>query len=239
MTNFLRSFVVCALIINCTVNVCMKAEEPSNRVDDKLKRYETANPAADLQTALSKRDMRFLAVRGFTLTVPGVDDYQTKYASRYPNRILEGTSEFVGDERGLRLQARARQYAAAYNTLLLKHILQEDSAGSGGSDSRIRETLANLRKLAASDPERDFRVAKENGDIHFLAMMGYSGFVPGVPEYDKKYSAIVKAKIIPGTTDAITSPEQDQLLEAVKAYAQKYNKLVLNYLAKNPQKPRR
>jgi hypothetical protein len=103
---------------------------------------------------------------------------------------------------------------------------------SPSSDSRNEDAAALrlLRRLARSEPETDFKLAKQKGEIYFWAMMGYAKVVPGVPEYDRKYAGRVKTKIIPGTTDAITSAEQDKLLDAVKLYAGKYNALVLDYL---------
>lgn len=92
--------------------------------ESKLRRYETADPNADLQVAIKKGDLRFLAIRGYTVIVPGVEDYKSKYASKYSYRILEGTSDVVNGPEDLRLQSVAQRYAEKYNRLLLKHILQ-------------------------------------------------------------------------------------------------------------------
>lgn len=106
------------------------------------------------------------------------------------------------------------------------------SSGSNSSESPSKnDTLANLRKLASSDPGKDFAAARANRDFRLLAMMGYAMTVPGVPDYKQKYSELVGVKLIRGTTDAITSSEQRRLQDAVQNYAEKYNKLVVNYLS--------
>jgi hypothetical protein len=108
---------------------------------------------------------------------------------------------------------------------------------SSASEPSDRDrSLTNLRAVAGSDPVKDFAAAKAKGDIRFLAMMGYARFVPGVPDYDQKYAKVVGVKIIPGTTDAIKSDEQRRLQDAVQSYAERYNKLVVEYLSKRKGK---
>jgi hypothetical protein len=111
---------------------CSSAKQPQDRLHmqqhtahsaRELKRYETADPNADLQAAIKKGDLRFLAIKGYTLTVPGVEDYKSKYANKYSYRILEGTSDVVNGPEDLRFQSIAQRYAEKYNRLLLKHIL--------------------------------------------------------------------------------------------------------------------
>lgn len=92
------------------------------------------------------------------------------------------------------------------------------------------ENFKELRKLAVADPVKDFEAAKKAGDLRFIGMMGYAMVVPGVPDYETRYSKRVGVKVVKGTTDAITSREQDRLQEAVRAYAEKYNELVINNL---------
>jgi hypothetical protein len=112
-----------------------------------------------------------------------------------------------------------------------------DSDRNDAARSRENATiLANLRKLAQSNPVKDFAAAKQNGDLRLLAVMGYARVVPGVPEYDKKYAKYIGVKVIPGTTDAITSPEQGRILDAVDSYAVKYNRLVIAYWVKHRPK---
>src|SRR5205823_8479137 len=96
--------------------------------------------------------------------------------------------------------------------------------------------LAQLKKLAKSDPAEDFAAAEKKGDITLFAIMGYAKVVPGVPEYDKKYAKYIGTKLIPGTTDAITSREQGKVLDDVQTYAEKYNKLVIAYFEKHRRK---
>jgi len=103
-------------------------------------------------------------------------------------------------------------------------------------EERDRYVLSHLGKYAHANPEKDFETARRKGDLRFVGMMGYGLSVPGVPDYEKTYAKSVGVKIIPGTTDAITSQKQSQLEEAVRLYAKRYNQLLLQYLAKHPQK---
>src|ERR1700731_2674050 len=119
------------------------------------------------------------------------------------------------------------------NVTMVAMIFSNRSHGEERGNSN--EEVANLRALAASDPKADFAAAKMKGDLRFLAMIGYSRFVPGVPDYDRKYSKVVGLRMIRGTTDAITSDEQRHLQDAVQSYAERYNKLVVDYLSKHKQ----
>lgn len=107
--------------------------------------------------------------------------------------------------------------------------VSSDSDNSISSDRS--QSLTDLKRLAASNPETDFAAARAAGDLRFLAMRGYALIVPGVPDYAHKYSKVVGVNVIRGTTDAITSDEQRRLQDAVQRYAERYNKLVLHHLA--------
>jgi hypothetical protein len=114
-------------------------------------------------------------------------------------------------------------------------ISSDSDNNTGAGHTPDRAVLARLRKLAQSDPVTDFAAAKRKGDRRFLAMIGYAKTVPGVPDYDTKYAKYAGTKIIPGTTDAILSKEQEKILDAVKEYAERYNKLVLDEVNKLPR----
>jgi hypothetical protein len=137
MTLLQRSVsLICAFGMSEVFTSCSVAKSPQNEVpmqrhtarsESQLKQYETANPDAEFQLAIKKGDFRFLAIRGYTLIVPGVEDYKSKYARKYSYRILQGTSDVVNGPEDLRLQAAAQRYAERYNRLLLKHILLPDA----------------------------------------------------------------------------------------------------------------
>jgi hypothetical protein len=123
---------LCLLMIfgGISIDSC-SANEPGGRESQqavkksptsKLQRYELADPASDLRAALKAGDTTFLAVTGYTLTVPGIPDFKSKYSHKYHYRVIEGTSEFVPTASDLRLQVAVRRYAETYNRLLLRHL---------------------------------------------------------------------------------------------------------------------
>ena len=78
----------------------------------------SANPEQDCIRATGRHDLRFVAVAGFALDVPGVPDYQTRYWKINGVKVITGTSD-VGD-RGF--NDAARKYARRYNAQLLKYL---------------------------------------------------------------------------------------------------------------------
>lgn len=105
---------------------CASAEKSSlsQPVTDKfgLKQYVSADAVVDAEAAMGKGDFRFLAVCGYTIVVPGVDDYKVKYSTEYPYRIIEGTSDTIAGPSDRELQLQVRDYAEKYNRTLVKHI---------------------------------------------------------------------------------------------------------------------
>src|SRR5207237_6638651 len=91
--------------------------------------------------------------------------------------------------------------------------------------------LSELRKLANADPVKDFEAAKAKNDIYFIGVRGLSLMVPGVGEKQQHYLKRCDTRFVKGTSDAIVYDEQLPLTKQVIAYAEKYNKLVLKFLA--------
>src|SRR5438034_22045 len=69
-----------------------------------LQRLKDANPANDANEAIRRNDLRFLAVRGYTITVPGIADYHERFSPKYEYRIIEGTSDAVKNDEDRKLQ---------------------------------------------------------------------------------------------------------------------------------------
>lgn len=76
----------------------------------------------------------------------------------------------------------------------------------------------------------DFEEAVKNGDTRFVGVMGYSLEVPGVPDYEEKYSKSHGVKVIEGTSDSY--PDSASLARNVfyRDYATGYNELLLRHL---------
>jgi hypothetical protein len=90
-----------------------------------LRRLKDANPADDAKEAIHRNDLRFLAVRGYTITVPGINDYQERFATKYKYRIIEGTSDAVRNDEDRKLQNSAVEYAKAYNLVIRDYLAKQ------------------------------------------------------------------------------------------------------------------
>lgn len=91
-----------------------------------LQKYEKANPENDLKAAIARNDLRFKALMGYGLTVPGVADYNEKY-SKFGVDVIKGTSDVIHSYEHGRLITIARYYAEHYNLALLQHISHVES----------------------------------------------------------------------------------------------------------------
>jgi hypothetical protein len=87
-----------------------------------LEKYLTADAVADVRKAIDAGDFRFLAVRGYTVLVPGVPNFEERFAGKYSYRIIEGTSDTVAGPADRELQMQVRDYAKRYNQTLLGHL---------------------------------------------------------------------------------------------------------------------
>jgi len=96
--------------------------EKTAKYADQIRALESADVAAEVEAAVSKGDLRFVGVMGFGLLVPGVPDYQEKYAARYGVRVIENTSDAIENEEHRRLQDAAYRYAEKYNSLLIPQL---------------------------------------------------------------------------------------------------------------------
>jgi hypothetical protein len=93
--------------------------------DSELSRLEDANPVDDANEAIRQNDLRFLAVRGYTITVPGIDDYPEQFAEKYKYRIIEGTTDTPKNNEEFKLQDKAVKYAKAYNIVIREYLTKQ------------------------------------------------------------------------------------------------------------------
>lgn len=98
----------------------------------------------------------------------------------------------------------------------------------GQSASSDVRPLPEMSQLAESDPTKDFDDAKRRNDIYFVALRGIGLMVPYVGDSYKQYG--IEARVVPGTSDVL-SREELELKKRVIVYAEKYNELVLAFLA--------
>ena len=120
---------ICATFVNMRFvdnaladdNHTPSASERANQLKE-LEKLSAGDPRADFEVAKRKGDVAFLAIRGFTIDVPGIGADEKQYLNRAKIRTLEGTSDVVQDENERKLRLRLREYAKKYNRLVLEFV---------------------------------------------------------------------------------------------------------------------
>jgi hypothetical protein len=87
-----------------------------------LKNIKVENAITDAQKAMAVRDFRLLAVRGYTIEVPGVDKPLSSIKADFGIRIIEGTSDYMPRPEDQSLNIKAREYAYRYNRTILDYV---------------------------------------------------------------------------------------------------------------------
>jgi len=75
-----------------------------------------SDPAGDAQARMKHGDYRVLAVRGFTILFPGLDDLEVTCQVGF--RIIEGTSDAYESRSHAELTSEVKRYASAYNEII-------------------------------------------------------------------------------------------------------------------------
>ena len=89
---------------------------------EQLRWVEKADPIADASAAVARNDFVLLGIRGYTWTIPGVDEAKKfEYREKYGMRLIEGTDDVVLGPEHLRLIGLSRGYAERYNQYVLSH----------------------------------------------------------------------------------------------------------------------
>lgn len=92
-------------------------------------------------------------------------------------------------------------------------------------------TEHQLSWLDRADPGRDFAKAWARGDTRFVGTFGFAKNLPGIDV--SVYGALAKKhgiRWLHGTSDIITSREDQRLNRLAQEYAERYNRLLLEHL---------
>lgn len=89
--------------------------------------------------------------------------------------------------------------------------------------------LGDLPKYEKANPDFDLKAAIARNDLRFKGLMGYGVYVPGVDDYNKKYTKY-GVDVIKGTSDIIQSYEQGRLTAIAQYYAEHYNLSLLQHI---------
>ncbi|TKB53571.1 MAG: hypothetical protein E8D50_07685 [Nitrospira sp.] len=100
------------------------SQKERTAIRKELTRLRTANPAMDLETAMTHGDYRFVGLMGYSLMVPGVDQdlFRKNYEPKFGFKVIEGTSDYFEIPEQEELVRIGTTYAERYNRLLEKEI---------------------------------------------------------------------------------------------------------------------
>lgn len=105
-----------ALVILLLIYGCANGGDEA----DKLRWLEKADPIKDAKEALSNNDNKLLAVAGYTVIIPGVDEsMQMYYLDNYEYTVIDGTTDAVESDEHIRLIKLAYEYAKIFNSVKL------------------------------------------------------------------------------------------------------------------------
>lgn len=90
-----------------------------------LTMLQNSDPQKDFDQNIKNNDLRFVGIYGFTVIVPGVDEYRKEYSKTYGLRMIEGTSDSITSPNVEKLNRLATDYAKKYNALLVQYVAKK------------------------------------------------------------------------------------------------------------------
>jgi hypothetical protein len=87
-----------------------------------LRTLKIEQAAADARRSVATKDFRLLAVRGYTVEIPGASGDVSKLKTEYGLKVLAGTSDAFRGEEQVRLNANAHDYARRSNETILSSV---------------------------------------------------------------------------------------------------------------------
>ena len=99
------------------VSGCQSPAMPSGECQPRSEKLAARNPEAEAELAIRSASPYLLAVQGYSISFPGVDDPQV--AMRIGYRTLEGTGDAIRDESCRAYQRAAMRFAERFNRRLM------------------------------------------------------------------------------------------------------------------------
>ena len=101
---------------------CATASSQIDPYVQKLQWVDAADPQADANQAVKKKDFRLLGLATRSVHLPGVSqDDSLWYEQNCGVQLIEGISDVVRSDEHLRLMQKARSYALQYNAIIKQH----------------------------------------------------------------------------------------------------------------------
>ncbi len=102
--------------------------------------------------------------------------------------------------------------------------------------SNADDTVDAQRRIAAlqvykrADPHADVADAIRRSDFRFLAVLGFTWEVPGIPDFKERFAKQYSYRFISGSSELVDGPAEVTLQLAAIHYASQYNRLLLRHL---------
>ena len=117
-----------------------------------------------------------------------------------------------------------------------REIGPESEAIQPAAQQQAEETIyESLRHYEFRDPEEDLKEAISKEDYRFMFVCGIACEAPGVDDYYDKYSQQYAYVTIDKTGDYMLSNEHGRLKAVVQAYAEEYNKLLIEEIERKEE----
>jgi hypothetical protein len=111
------------LLLLASLYVCTTTFADTKPTDimkaDEVAQLKIANAESAAKSAVAQGDRRLLAIRGYTIEIPGVRGETTALRAKYGIRMLEGTSDAYENQNSQQINENARKYASIYNRVVI------------------------------------------------------------------------------------------------------------------------
>ena len=106
------------------------------------------SPVALAKAVIKSGDIKFLAVAGFTVVAPGIDNKRC-FVARERVYFIPGTSDMLEGEQQFSLQSKATHAAGEYNRVIRAHLAQRGLLKSfmdcSPSSGRVKESKGPVK----------------------------------------------------------------------------------------------
>ena len=103
------------------------------------------------------------------------------------------------------------------------------ATGPSTKPARGPGAVLKLGEVNSGQALDDFRAAVRREDYHFIGLLGFGLYVPGVRDFRGQYGDRFKVMVIEGTSDFIKSDKQEREQNYAVEYAVAYNHLMLGF----------
>ncbi len=226
-----RAWLILAVLCVAGCSLGQQSKE-QREVKAQLIKYKKANPAADLQQAWAKGDLRFVGVHGYSLSTPGVNRGEDGgFIHLVGINPIEGTTDFIRFSAQEELNEVADSYANRYNSMLFQKL--KTSRKTNPTIIRLfRGIEQELKSLEAANPRADFLKNIQKKDFRFIYV--YDTGLEGVS--DKNFDLLkpyeLQFRELKGNKDLLTKQQCVRLQQVIQIYIRLYNTMLFDFLVK-------